>query len=352
MPTRRTLLASIAAAAAAGTVLDAGPARAEADAIRMSHGLGVLYLPLIVMREAKLVEKHLEAAGLKAAVSWVVLDGGGQINDAMLAGALDIAGTSIPGFLTLWSKGKGTRSEVVGISGLSTCALVLNTNRPEIRTLADFKPGDKIAVPSREEQPAGGGAADDRGQGLRRRALGPAGREHRQPAAPERGGGAGVGQQGPGGAFRRAAVHAGGGGVPRVHAVLRSPDTLGDITLDMVYGTKRFADGNPGLVKAFLAAQAEANALISTDPARATALFIQNSGSKVDPAEITGVLQRPADEVRHGAARVHGVRVVHAAGGDDQDGAGDVEGCVRGGAGGERELTSARTSGAVEVIRK
>src|SRR3954447_8016945 len=108
----------------------AQPARAEADAIRLSHGLGVLYLPLIVMREAKLLEAELEREGTKASVSWVVLDGGGQINDAMLAGTLDIAGTSIPGFLTLWSKGRGTRSEVVGVSALSTCALILNTNRP------------------------------------------------------------------------------------------------------------------------------------------------------------------------------------------------------------------------------
>jgi NitT/TauT family transport system substrate-binding protein len=142
---RRSLMLSLAAGAA---VLGGPPARAEADAVRLSHGLGVLYLPLIVMREGLLLERHLDAAGINAAVSWLTLDGGGQINDAMLAGALDIAGTSIPGFLMLWSKGRGTRSEVVGVAGLSSTAMMLNTNRPDIKTLADFKSGDKIAVPS------------------------------------------------------------------------------------------------------------------------------------------------------------------------------------------------------------
>jgi NitT/TauT family transport system substrate-binding protein len=289
MFTRRQMLATTLAASAAA----ATPAYAEADAIRMSHGLGVLYLPLIVMREAKLVEKHLAAAGLKATASWLVLDGGGQINDAMLAGALDIAGTSIPGFLTLWSKGRGTRSEVVGISGLSTCALVLNTNRDDIRTIQDFKPGDKIAVPSVKSSlqavvlqmiaaKAFGDANWDRLD------VNTVSLQHPSAVAALVSGNKDLAAHFASPPFTLAEAAS-----PKVHAVLRSPDTLGDITLDMVYGTKKFADGNPGLVKAFLAAQAEANELIAKDPAQATALFVQNSGSKVNPAEIEGVLRDP-----------------------------------------------------------
>ena len=299
MITRRRVVATSLAASAAA----AGPARAEAGAIRMSHGLGVLYLPLIVMREAKLVEKHVAAAGLKAAVSWVVLDGGGQINDAMLAGALDIAGTSIPGFLTLWSKGKGTRSEVVGISGLSTGALILNTNRPELKTIQDFKAGDKIAVPSVKSSlqavvlqmiaaKAFGDAHWDRLD------VNTVSLQHPSAVAALVSGNKDLAAHFASPPFTLAEAAS-----PNIHAVLRSPDTLGDITLDMVYGTKAFADGSPGLVKAFLAAQAEANALIARDPAQATALFIQNSGSKVNPADIEGVLRDPQtkfDTVPHG----------------------------------------------------
>ncbi len=300
---RRTILRASAALAASGI----RPSwAAEADTIRLSHGLGVLYLPLIVMREARLVEKHLERAGIKSTVGWVTLDGGGQINDAMLAGALDIAGTSIPGFLTLWSKGKGTRSEVVGISGLSTCALVLNTNRPDIKTLADFKPGDKIAVPSIKSslqavvlQMAVAHAFGD--AEFARLDVNTISLSHPNAVMALLSGNKDVAAHFASPPFTLAEA-----ADPKIHAVLRSPDALGDITLDMVYGTKRFADANPGHVGAFLAAQAEANQLIAQDPAQATALFIRNSGSKINPAEIQDVLKDPQtkfDTLPHGFMR-------------------------------------------------
>lgn len=296
MDRRGVLLSGVLAAGA----LLAGRARAEAE-VRLSHGLGVLYLPLIVMREARLVEKHLAAAGIASAVSWVVMDGGGQINDAMLAGALDIAGTSIPGFLTLWSKGRGTRSEVVGVSGLSTCALVLNTNRAEIRSLADFKPGDKIAVPSVK--------VSLQAVVLQMMAAKVLGRwdaldtdtvslSHPNAVAALLSGNRDVAAHFSSPPFTQAEAAS-----PKVHAVVRSPDVVGDITLDMVYGAKRFTAANPGVVAAFIAAQREANAMIAGDPAGVTALFVRNSGSKVDPAEIEAVLRDPQtkfDVLPHG----------------------------------------------------
>ena len=297
---RRSLLrAGLTAAAAVG----AGPARAEAAAIRLSHGLGVLYLPLIVMREAKLVEKHLAAAGIASAVSWVVLDGGGQINDAMIAGALDIAGNSIPGFLTLWSKGRGTRSEVVGISGLSTCALLLNTNRAELRSLQDFKPGDKIAVPSVKVglqavvlqmivAKVFGDAAWDRLD------VNTVSLQHPSAVAALVSGNRDLAAHLASPPFTLAEAKS-----PLVHTVLRSPDYIGDITLDMVFGAKRFTAANPGHVRAVIAAQGEANAMIAGDPAEAVRLFIQNSGSKLDPGEIEPVLRDPQtrfDTAPHG----------------------------------------------------
>lgn len=41
-----------------------GAARAEAQEVRISHGYGLLYLPLMVMRDQGLVEKHAKAMGL------------------------------------------------------------------------------------------------------------------------------------------------------------------------------------------------------------------------------------------------------------------------------------------------
>ena len=296
MRRRHLLLLSTAA-------LWARPAAAEAREVRVSHGLGVLYLPLIVMREAKLLEKHLAAAGIASTVAWLSLDGAGQINDALLSGNLDIAGTSIPGFLTIWAKSRGGRSEVIGVSGLSTSALVLNTNRPEIRTLADFKPEDKIAVPSAKVSiqavilqmaaakvfgPAEWARLDGNTISL----------QHPTAVAALMSGNRDVAAHFASPPFIQAEA-----ANPAIHAVLRSPDILGDITLDMVFAAKRFTTANPGHVKAFLAAQAEANAMIAADPAHAVALFIQNSGSKMDAAEIEAVLREPDtkfDIVPHG----------------------------------------------------
>src|SRR6059058_4775863 len=93
--------------AAALACVNAG--RAEVGEVRISKGYGILYLPLIVMEDRKLLEKKAAEAGLgDIKITWYLFDGDNIINDAMLAGTLDIAGTGAPGFLTLWSKGKGS----------------------------------------------------------------------------------------------------------------------------------------------------------------------------------------------------------------------------------------------------
>ena len=123
--------------------------RAEPNELRVSRGFGIHYLALYVMERQRLIEKHAAAAGLgDIKVIWRAIDGGNVINDAMLAGALDIASTGVPGFLTLWSKTKGSsRAEVVGLGGAGSGSLWLNTRNPNIRTLADFSDKDRIAVP-------------------------------------------------------------------------------------------------------------------------------------------------------------------------------------------------------------
>lgn len=69
---------------------------------------GILFLPLMVMRDQHLIEKHAKSVGLgDVNVSWSAIDGANVVNDAMLAGKIDIAGTGAPGFITLWSKAQG-----------------------------------------------------------------------------------------------------------------------------------------------------------------------------------------------------------------------------------------------------
>src|ERR1700754_3217782 len=64
---------------------------AEAQTVRVSRGYGITHLPLYVIESEKLFEKHAKAAGLgDITVTWRELDGGGNLNDAMIAGTLDI----------------------------------------------------------------------------------------------------------------------------------------------------------------------------------------------------------------------------------------------------------------------
>src|SRR5258707_9525210 len=119
MPPRLPSLIVLSTLALAGVPRDA---RAEASEIRLSRGYGILYLPLFVVDHEKLIEKHAKAGGVgEVKVSWRILDGGNVINDAMLAGALDIAAIGVHGFDTLWAETPANlRLEVAGLSGLSS----------------------------------------------------------------------------------------------------------------------------------------------------------------------------------------------------------------------------------------
>src|SRR5881296_1273970 len=124
------------------------PARAEVSEIRISHGYGVLYLPLMVMDSEQLPQKHAKLAGLgDIKVNYKVLDGGNVINDAMLSGTLDIASIGVPGFLTLWAKAKDNPAlEIRGLSGMSSSSMYLMTRNPNVKSLKDFSDKDRIAV--------------------------------------------------------------------------------------------------------------------------------------------------------------------------------------------------------------
>ena len=90
---------------------------AEVNQLRISRGFGAAYLPLYVMDAQGLVQKHAAAAGLgDVKVEYLLVDGGNHINDAMLAGTLDIASIGTGGYLVMWAKTKGNaKLEVIGL---------------------------------------------------------------------------------------------------------------------------------------------------------------------------------------------------------------------------------------------
>jgi NitT/TauT family transport system substrate-binding protein len=268
-------------------------ARAEVSEVRISKGYGILYLPLIVMEDRKLLEKKAAEAGLgDIKVTWYLFDGGNIINDAMLAGTLDIAGTGAPGFLTLWSKGKGSsRTEVIGVSGMSTTALVLNTTNPDVKSLKDFTPKDRIAMPGIKSSLAAVvlqmAVAKEFGQENYAK-LDPmtVGIPHPEAYAALTSGKTEINAHFASPPYSTLELQN-----PRIHTVVNSVDLFGNITLDVVFAPKRFTDANPKTIEAFLAAFDEACDFIARNPRGAAESFARSSKTKISVDDILPMVQ-------------------------------------------------------------
>lgn len=274
------------ALALAACIALAAPARAEVKGVRISKGYGILYLPLMVMEQRKLLEKKAAEAGLgEIKTTWYLFDGGNVINDAMLAGTLDIAGTGAPGFITLWSKSRGTRAEVVGVSGMSGTLLTLNTINPEIKSLKDYTVKDKIALPgiktslaavvlqmaaARELGKDKWNAVDNSTVGL----------PHPEAYTAMMSGKTEVTSHFASPPYSTMELRD-----KRVHSVVNSIDALGPITLDVVFAPKKFIDENPKTTAAFLAAFDEACDIIARDKQGAAKDFQASLKAKLSSEE-------------------------------------------------------------------
>lgn len=288
---------ALVAAAGLGAALAIAPAfvRSNPRTVRISKGYGLLYLPLLVMEKARLFERHAARQGLSgASVEWVMLDGGNSVDDAMMAGTLDFAAVGAPGFIELWARARGIPNvEVIGISGLSTTSLSLNTNRAQIATLHDFTPADRIAVPGIRTSLSAVVL-----QMVASRLLGPqhfaqldsitVGMPHPQAmqALMRREGGITAHFASP--PFSTLELQQ-----PGIHRVVNSSDVLGPLTLDVVFAPKRVVDAEPALARAFLGALDEANRMIAHDREAAAAIYVAASDFGVSREHVVQTLSAP-----------------------------------------------------------
>lgn len=145
--TRRTLIRATAWLAG-GVALAPLAVRAERGELRMAQGFGVSFLPLLVMKDFKLVEKLAKLKGvLLEKVTWAQFSGGAVMTDALISGNLDIAAGGVTPLIKLWAK-TTSNLKIKGIASLGTSPMLLNTTNPAVRTLADFTASDKIALPA------------------------------------------------------------------------------------------------------------------------------------------------------------------------------------------------------------
>ena len=269
-------------------------AQAEVTEVHMSRGLSLGFLPSMIIEDRKLIEKHAAAAGLgKVTVSWFKFSGGVAMNDALLAGQVDFAGGGPPPFAVLWARTRGSAVEVKGVAAMSAAPMYLLTRNPNVKTVRDFGPGDRIAVP--------GAKVSDQAVVLQmaaEQALGdPKKLDPLTVALSLPDGFAAL--------LSKGEIDSQFSGPPfqyqtdvlkqhGIHRVLASNDVLGGpATFLMMWTTKRFYDANPKTYAAVYQALAEAIDLINHDHKAVAEIFLRMSGEKMGVDEVVRILDQP-----------------------------------------------------------
>jgi NitT/TauT family transport system substrate-binding protein len=125
----------------------AAPVRAQ-DQVKIGLGFGLAFLPLYICQDLKLVEKRAKELHLDVKASYQRFVGAGPMQDAIGSGAIDMGPYGTAPLLAAWEKAKDTPQQILAVSGITTMPLTLVSNRPNVATIADFQPTDRIAMPS------------------------------------------------------------------------------------------------------------------------------------------------------------------------------------------------------------
>lgn len=234
--------------------------------IAMQFGLG--YAPVMLLSKLNLIEKY--APGTK--VTWLQLGSGAAINEALIAGKADIGSMGVGPYLIGIDKGAPWKMA----AALVIQPLGLQVNDPNIKSLEDIKPTDRIALPApgsiqhiilamAAEKELGNANALDNNL---------------------------IAMAHPDGAI---ALMAGGTGVtghftsppyiyeelqdPNIHQIVEGFDAFGgQFTFLVSVATAKFHDNNPILYAAFVQAISEAISYINSYPEKAAELLAPDFG--------------------------------------------------------------------------
>ncbi len=285
-------------------------AQAEIGDIKVASGPSIGYLPYYVMEHHKLFEKHAKAAGLgDVKASYVAITGGAAMNDALLSGALEFSSVAVPAFLTLWSKTRGTAQEVKAASALNSQPVFMNTNNPNIKSVKDLTPKDRIAVTAVKVS-----VHAIIVQMAAAQAFGEANFAQLDSIT--------VGLPHP---TARDALLSKSGDVtvhmatepfaaqelksPGIHSVLSSYDVLGGpATVSLVVATSKFRQANPKTYAAFMAGLDEAIKLIDKDKKASAEIFVKATKSKASPAEVMEGLEDKKNPITFSTTPLHVMR--------------------------------------------
>ena len=267
----------------------------ETPQIRIAQQFGLGYLPLKVMRQYRLIEKHAQQYGLgNVRVQWLTFPDGKKMNEALETGFLDIASGGVVPMISAWDRTKDA-SGIRGVAALSVMPVYLNTRNSSVKRLVDFSDQDRIALPAP--------GASFQAVLLQMAAAAELGRS--QASALDK---LTIGMRHP---DAEKALIAGNTEVtahfasppyqyrelakPGIHRVISSYDVLGGpATFTALWSSAAFVTNNPQTKNAILQALSEAMNMIARDPKLAATTYIQQGGDiNLSEGEIIGMLTNP-----------------------------------------------------------
>ena len=144
----RTIAGALAGAIATMATVAAPGARAEVGEINLAQQFGAIFIPLMAMESAKLIEKEAAARGLPdLKVNWTRMAGPSVMVDAIISGNLHFSAQGVPSMALLWDRTKGSIG-LKGVSAITNTDIYLNTRNDTIKSIRDFTEKDRIALPS------------------------------------------------------------------------------------------------------------------------------------------------------------------------------------------------------------
>ena len=269
-------------------------ARGELSEIKVAQQYGISYLPLMLMEEQKLIEKHAKAAGVDVKVGWAKFAGGNVMNDALLSNSLQFASGGVGPLVTLWARTKGNL-DVKAVSAINSMPLYVNTRNPNVKTIKDFTEKDRIALPAVKVSiqavtlQMAAEKAFGEGQHGKLDAL-TVSLSHPDAQIALLSGASEINAHFSSPPFQYQQLEK-----PGIHTVLSSYDVLGGpATFNVVWTTSKFRSENPKLYDAFVKALDEATAIINRDKKAAAEAYLRISKDKDTVADILAMLNDPA----------------------------------------------------------
>jgi NitT/TauT family transport system substrate-binding protein len=270
-------------------------AYAETSEVRMATQFGIGAMPMIIIEQKRLLEKHLAAEGLpNVKVTWRQFPGGNPMNEGLLSGSLDIVSAGTTVFVTLWAMAKGTPVAVRGIGAVSAMPLLFVTRDPKVQKLQDLDDNDRIAVTTLKVSvhaillqvaaekmwgPSEAGRFDKLTVQL----------PHGDAAAALMSGASEVNNHFSAPPFQEVELKK-----PGLRRITSAQEILGGpASCFVAYTTEKFRKDNPKIYKAFFDALQDAQAMINNDPEGMASVYLDQSKDPVTVGEAVALIKEP-----------------------------------------------------------